>query len=141
MGERQLPVDTVLAELADTCGDVVGGGARQIVVLHEHPAEVTAGPGLTLHAHHVGAVLVPDAGGCGTLEVLGGEALVEDVIGHRDVVVGREDLGAGGQPEIPAGMAAPILRRPPKAFGRIEGGAQSRHRCDSNRDCRADVTR
>ncbi len=75
-----------------------GRGTGEVVVLHEHAAEVAAGPGLALHPDHVGAVLVPDARR-GTLEVIG-EALVEDVVGHRDVVVGREDLVVPcGQPD------------------------------------------
>ena len=97
VGEGQFLVDAVLVELADARLDVVGRGTGEVVVLHEHAAEVAAGPGLALHADHVGAVLVPDARR-GALEVLG-EAFVEDVVGHRDVVVGREDLGAGGQPD------------------------------------------
>ena len=42
VGECQLLVDAVLGELADARLDVVGRRAGQVVVLHEHPAEVTA---------------------------------------------------------------------------------------------------
>ena len=93
--EREFLVDAVFGELADPGLDVVRRGPGQIVVLHQHAAEVAAGPGLALHADHVRAVLVPDARR-GALELLG-EAFEEDVLGHRDVVVGGEDLGARGQ--------------------------------------------
>jgi hypothetical protein len=95
--EREFLVDAVFLEFPDARGDVVRRGTGQIVVLHQDAAEVAAGPCLALHPDHVGAVFVPDARRR-ALEVVG-EALVEDVVGDRDVVVGREDLGARGQPD------------------------------------------
>ena len=120
IGEGQFPVDAVLAQFADARLDVVGRGTGQIVVLHQYPAEVTAYPGLALHSDHVRAVLVPDARRS-TLEVVG-EPFVEDVVGHRDVVVRGEHLGPGRQPEVPRRMAAPILGRTVSA-GRVQGDA------------------
>jgi hypothetical protein len=73
--------------------DVVRRRTGQVVVLHEHAPEITTCPGLALHPDHIGAVLIPDPWRR-TLEFLG-EPFVEDVVGHRDVVVGGEDLGAG----------------------------------------------
>ncbi len=118
--EGQFLVDPVLGEFANARPDVIGRGAGEIVVLHQDPAEVTTGPGLALHAHHVGAVLVPDARRR-ALEILG-EAFVEDVVGDRDVVVGREDLGAHGEPDNgTVGVSVPILGRPP-TLRRIQRG-------------------
>ncbi len=118
VGERELLVDAVFMEFADAGLDVVRRRACQIVVLHQHTAEIPTGPRLTLHADHVRAVLVPDPRRR-TLQFLG-EALVEDVVGHRDVVVGGEDLGAGGQAEVARGMALAVLGRA-EALGRIQG--------------------
>src|SRR5262249_16162617 len=112
--------------------DVVGRRAGEVVVLHEHPTEVAAGPGLALHPDHVGAVLVPDPRG-GTLEVVG-EALVEDVVGDRDVVVGREDLGSWRQSgETSLRRVSAAVLRCAETFWRIEGLSQGRHRWCSNR--------
>jgi hypothetical protein len=86
VGERQLLVDAVLRQLTHARLDVVRGCARQVVVLHEHPAEIARQEGLSLgHADHVRAVLVPDSRRL-VLQVVG-KALVEDVVGHGNVVV------------------------------------------------------
>ncbi len=119
VGEREFLVDAVFGELEYAGIDVVRRRTGQVVVLHEHAAEVTARPCLALHADHVRAVLVPDPRGR-TLEFLG-EPFVEDVVGHRDVVVGGEDLGARGQPDDRVlGVPYSILGRA-EAFRRIQG--------------------
>jgi hypothetical protein len=92
VGEREFLVDAVLGELEYAGVDVVRRRTRQVVVLHEHAPEIAARPGLAFHADHIRAVLVPDPRRR-TFEFLG-KPFVEDVVGHRDVVVGGEDLGA-----------------------------------------------
>ena len=116
VGEGQLLVHAILGEFTDASVDVVGGRPGQIVVLHEDSAEIADHDRLPGRAEQIRAVLVPDARRL-VFEVVG-EALVEDVVGHRDVVVGREDLGAGGQ----AGVG---IRRRDRAGA---WGRRSRHR-------------
>ena len=66
--------------------------------------------GLPVHAEHPAAVDVHDARRP-VLHALG-KALVEDVLGQRDVVVGREHLDVpAGSPEIDEGSRMPVLRR------------------------------
>jgi hypothetical protein len=119
VGEREFLVDAVLGEFGDARLDVVRRGTCEVVVLHQHPAEVTAHPRLALHADHVGAVLVPDARRL-ALQVIG-EAFEEDVVGNRDVVVGGEDLGARGQADRYSRRVAFTIFRGAPALGWIEG--------------------
>ena len=82
----------------------------EVVVLHQHRAEVTRQERLALAADLVRALLVPDPRRL-VLQVVG-EAVVEDVVGQGDVVIGREDHSSRRQAHIDAlRMTAAILRR------------------------------
>ena len=119
VGEYQFFVDSVFGEFAHARFDVVGSRPGQIVVLHQHRAEIADHHRLSRAAEQVGAVLVPDPRRL-VFEVVG-EALVEDVVGHRDVVVGGEHLGAGGQAGIDCcGVTAAVLGCADHAF-RVQG--------------------
>src|SRR5262249_7540839 len=108
--ERQLPVDAVCGELADSRRDIVGRRTGEVVVLHQDGAEVADHERLALVPHHVCAVLVPDARRL-RLEVVG-EPLIEDVAGQRYVVVGREHLRSRRKADRcdVVGVAASVLR-------------------------------
>ena len=122
VGESQFLVDTVLGKLLDARLDVVGGGTGEIVVLHQHAAEVARQEVLPLAAYHVRAVLVPDPRSL-LLEVVR-KPLVEDVFGHGDVVVGGEHLRARRKPDILLGRVTLPVFRSSVATGRVERGSR-----------------
>src|SRR3546814_17120007 len=83
--EGQLAVDAVGLELADASLAVVGARPAQRVVLHQHGGELLRQEGLPADGQRPRAILVDHARSL-LLERLR-EALVEDVLGQRDVVV------------------------------------------------------
>ena len=112
VGEGEFLVDAVLAQLLDPGLDVGARGARQVVVLHQHRAEVARQERLPLAPDLVGAVLVPDPRRL-VLEIVR-EALVEDVVGQRNVVVRGENHGPLRQAHIACrwrGRADPWVRQ------------------------------
>ena len=131
--ECEFLVDTVLAQLLNPSLDVGACGTGQVVVLHQHRAEIARQEGLSLSADLVGAILVPDPRRL-ILEVVR-EPLVEDVGGQRNVVVRRENHGSVRQAHVGAiGVTVPILGCT-KSSGRVErnGACLRRHQLPSNR--------
>ena len=92
-------------------------GAGQRVVLHQHGGELPGQEGLPADGEGPGAVLVDDAGRLVLHRRR--EPLVEDVLGQRDVVVGREDLGAGRQADRPGGVALRSFGGPKPSGGYV----------------------
>ena len=114
--ERELLGDALRLERGEPRVDVARVGPGDRVVLREHLDELGHEDRLPVHADHPAAIDVHDAGRA-LLHALG-KALVEDVLRQRDVVVGREHLGPGGEPEVDERARVTILRRA-QALGRV----------------------
>ena len=118
VGEGEFFVDAVLVQLLDPGLDVGAGGPGQVVVLHQHRAEVARQERLALAPDLIRAFLIPDPRRL-VLEVVR-EAFVEDVGGQGNVVVRREHHGPLRQAHIAAAGVSTAILRCAKAFGRVE---------------------
>ena len=117
VGEREFLLDAVLTQFLNPGLDVGARRTGQVVVLHQHGAEIARQERLSLASDLVGAVLVPDPRRL-VFELVR-EAVVEDVVGDRDVVVRRENDGTVGQTGVDAvRVTVPILGRA-EAPGRV----------------------
>ena len=114
--ERQLPADPLGVEGGQPGVDVARVRTGDGVVLREHLDELAHEDRLAVDPEHPAAVDVHHPG-CTVLHALG-EPLVEDVRRERDVVVGREHLGPGGQAHVGGRTGVPVLGRS-DAVGRV----------------------
>ncbi len=104
VGESQFLVDAVFGELTNPRLDVVGGRTGQIVVLHQHRAEIADHHGLAGPAQQVRAVLVPDPRRL-LLEVVR-ELLVEDV-SATEMWLSAENTSVSGDRPVSKSAARP----------------------------------
>ena len=117
VGEGELAVDAVGLELAQAGVDVGGARPGERVVLHEHGGELAGQERAAADGEVPGAVVVHDPRGL-LLQLLG-EPLVEDVVGQRDVVVGREHLRCPPAARWRRRRVALAVLRRTEALGRI----------------------
>jgi hypothetical protein len=127
VGEGQLAGDAVCLELRPAGLEGAGARARQGVVLGEDTGELL-GEELAVPGGQVPGVVAVDDPGDAVLERRGGP-VVEDVLGERDVVVGREDLGSRRQARRRGGgMSVTVLGRAQPLGGvDLERSTSTRH--------------
>ena len=133
IGEGEFLIDAVLTQLLNAGLDVGARRAGEVVILHQHGTEITGQERLTFTPDLVGAVFVPDPRRL--VFELFREAVVEDVVGQRNVVVRRENHRSLRQAHVGVfGVTVPILGGT-ESPGRVQRqcACSRRHQWPSNR--------